>query len=196
VSNAQYLPHEIEKHFYGKQFCRLLRATERDRFLVAGVAQINLAVPDMVLAAQVVFLENSFAFPDELDEPEDVTAAFVTICRDDYGDAIDLAAWAPSTGRLSTWLGRAWAIDQFRLMRPRLAEVGALPVQKTPLEWLRAKRDGIVIIDSERAKWQIAYLGRSLIVEDVSHGRTLRHALTMPEPEIFVSPSSVATCAA
>jgi hypothetical protein len=189
-------PHELEKLFYGRGSCRLLRATERERFLAAGVAQIDLAVPDMVLGANVVFFDRTFAFPDELDEPEDVTSAFITICRDDYGDAIDLAAWSPSTERMATWLGRAWAIDQFRLMRPRLAESGALPVHKSPLEWLRARRDGIVIIDSERAKWQIAYLGRSLIVEDVSHGRTLRHALTMPEPEIFVSPSSVDMCAA
>jgi hypothetical protein len=190
-----YLPHEIERFFY-RGGCRLLRATERERFIAAGVAQIDLAIPDMVLAAPVVFFEQSFAFPDELDDPQEGTPAFVMICRDSYGDAIDLAAWAPSMERLATWLGRAWAIDEFRLMRPRLAESEALPVHKSPLEWLRARRDGIVIIDGERARWQIAYLGRSLIVEDVSHGRTLRQALTMPEPQIFVSPSSVDMCAA
>lgn len=173
-----------------------MHATERERFIAEGVAQIDLAVPDMILGANVVFLDRTFAFPDELDEAEDVTSAFVLLCRDDYGEAIDLAAWAPSTERLATWLGRAWAIDQFRLMMPRLAESEALPVHKSPLEWLRARRDGIVIIDCERAKWQIAYLGRSLIVEDVSHGRVLRQALTMPEPQIFVSPSSIDSCAA
>ena len=192
-----YRPHEIEKRFYGKQSCRLLRAGERDRFRAAGVAQLDLGVPDMVLAAPVVFLDNhSFLFLDELDEPEEVAPAFVMIYRDDDGDAIDLAAWSPTSERLATWLGRAWAIDQFRLLSPRLSEFGALPVHKTPLEWLRARRDGIVIIDSEKAKWQIAYLGRGLIVENISHGRMLRHALTIPAPDIFVPPSSIDMCAA
>jgi hypothetical protein len=186
-----YAPHQIEKCFYGKQSCRLLRATERERFLAAGVAQINLAVPDMVLAAQVVFLENSFAFQDELDEPEDVTAAFVTICRDENGDAIDLAAWAPSTERMATWLGRAWAIDQFRMLSPRLSDHGALPVFQTPLQWLQAGRKGIVILDHYKAQWRIAYLGCRLIVDDVAHGQSLRRALTIKPPKILISSSHI-----
>jgi hypothetical protein len=185
-----YLPHEMERFFY-RGGCRLLRATERERLIAAGVAQSDLAVPDMVLAAQVAFFDRTFAFPDELDEPQEVTSAFMMICRDDYGDAIDLAAWSPSTERMATWLGRAWAIDQFRMLSPRLSDHGALPVFQTPLQWLQAGRRGIVILDRDKAQWRIAYLGCSLIVDDVSHGQSLRRALTIKPPKILISSSHI-----
>jgi hypothetical protein len=190
VKASLYLPHEIERFFY-KSGCRLLRATERERFLAAGVAQIDLAIPDMILGANVVFFDKTFAFQDEFDEPQEVTSAFVLLCRDDHGDAIDLAAWSPATERLATWLGRAWAIDQFRMLSPRLSDHGALPVFQTPLQWLQAGREGIVILDHDVAQWRVADLGCSLIVDDVSHGQSLRRALTIKPPKILISSSHI-----
>jgi hypothetical protein len=185
------LPNEIEGLFYQSPSCRVLRSGEISRFKASGVAVCDLASPDMILAASVDFSEDSrFLFVDEIDDPAAATSAFVMLCRDDFGEAIDVAAWSPPTGRLATWLGQAWAIDQYRALAPRISDHGALPIFRNPLSWLRGGRDGIVIIDPEKAKWQIAYLGCTLLAEDVPHGQALRDALTISAPAIFIPPSS------
>jgi hypothetical protein len=181
--------HDIESRFY--QSGRILRPTERERFKVLGVDLVDLALPDMVLGSSVVFDGASFLFVDELDCPTDVSPAFVLLCRDDEGNAIDIAAWSPSSARLATWLGRAWAIDQFRVLQPRPSVSGALTVFKCPLAWLRGGREGIVIVDHQNAKWEIAHLGCTLFVQEVSLGQSLRSALTIRPPAIVISSSSI-----
>jgi|SRR5450631_3399101 hypothetical protein len=188
--NGIFLPHEIEQRFYGKRSCRLLRTRERDRFEAARVDLVDLGLPDMILGASVVFREDaSFTFADELDRPEGVSPAFVILCRDDDDQAIDIVAWSPSSERLATWLGRAWAIDESRVLQPRPSECDALAVFRDPFQWLRNRREGIVILDVQRAKWEFAYLGCTLLVDDVSHGQALRETLTIAPPQIFVAPS-------
>jgi hypothetical protein len=163
-----YPPHEIERLFYRRHSSRVLRSGELSRFHSSGVAPSDIASPDMVLAASVEFLDDChFLFVDEIDDPAAATSAFVMLCRDDFGEAIDVAAWSPPTGQLATWLGQAWAIDQYRALAPQISDHGALPIFRNPLSWLRSGRDGIVIIDPEKAKWQIAYLGCTLLAEDV-----------------------------
>ena len=163
-----------------------------DRFKAAGVALVDLGLPDMILGASVVYREDSsFLFADELDGPDDASPAFVILCRDDDDHAIDISAWSPSSGRLATWLGRAWAIDQHRVLEPRLSDYDALAVFKNPMEWLQNRREGIVIIDAQRAKWEFAYLAPTLVVADVSHGQMLRDKLTINPPKIFLASTSI-----
>jgi hypothetical protein len=192
-----YLPNEIERIFYRQPSCRVLRSGELSRFRAAGVVLSDVACPDMVLAASVEFSDDSrFLFIDEIDDPAQAAPAFVMLCRDDFGDPIDVAAWSPANDRLATWLGCAWALDQYRALTPRISDHGALPIFKSPLGWLRSGRSGIVILDPEKAKWQIAYARPMLLAEDVAHGQALRNALTIHAPSIFLPSSSSDLCAA
>ena len=74
-------------------------------------------------------------------------------------------------------------LGEDRLIEPRI-EVDGLRLFASPLEWLRAERQGVVILDPERARWRLA--GERLIVGDVDFGRRIRDALRLPEPQIFV----------
>ena len=63
------------------------------------------------------------------------------------GEDIDLAAWSPRFGELATWYGRGFALGQDQIDNPAAYfDVGALRIHRTPLDWLKANRDGICII--------------------------------------------------
>jgi hypothetical protein len=78
-------------------------------------------------------------------DPDGVRA--VIFRSDDRGEAIDLVAWQPTTGQLATWRGAGFCIgDVDRVFCPSTYFAGdALAVHKSPLEWLRSGRDGVVI---------------------------------------------------
>jgi hypothetical protein len=124
-----------------------------------------------------------FDFAEDVGE-DGATPAFVFVARDEFGDACDLVAWAPSEARVAAWLGRASMLGLESLWAPRLMHEGALPVCETPLEWLRAERRAVVILDPTRARWSL--YRTNLIVTDVAFGCRVREALRWPAPQIFV----------
>jgi len=170
-----------------ERFDRLpsLRWSEFERFLNGGTPARALVYPELPGRARVVF------FPDRplFDFAEDVggdavVSAFVFLARDESGDPCDLVAWAPGEARVAAWLGRASMLGLDQLWQPRLMQEGALPVCETPLEWLRAERRAVVILDPTRARWSL--FRTNLIVSDVAYGCRLREALRWPAPQIFV----------
>jgi hypothetical protein len=65
----------------------------------------------------------------------------------------DIVFWRPSSGELATWYGRAFAIGEDAIDNPATYAFDCqLNIFATPLEWLRAKRDGVVVID-----WSLAF---------------------------------------
>jgi hypothetical protein len=59
----------------------------------------------------------------------------------------DLIAWQPRTGTLATWRGATFALGQEAIFNPATYfSSGALHVHETPLQWLQADRQGIVIV--------------------------------------------------
>jgi hypothetical protein len=69
-------------------------------------------------------------------------------CRD-RDEILDLCAW--SDDALATWLGRAFCLgDLDDIFNPATYFDGALRVHASPLEWLQAGCDGIVILRPER----------------------------------------------
>jgi hypothetical protein len=101
-------------------------------------------------------------------------------------DPVDIAVWQPRTARLGSYFGRAFALgqDQIDSAATYFAE-GGLLVHRSPLDWLRAGRKGIVIMRPEWAAERLRNVPR-LIAADVGHGRELRRLLTPKIPEIFV----------
>jgi hypothetical protein len=89
----------------------------------------------------VVFLPNGcFEFARDARDASYAVIALVFLAPDDLGNAFDLAAWEPETGRLALWLGRVSMLGQDNLYYWRLG--APLIVHETPLEWLQAGRGG------------------------------------------------------
>jgi hypothetical protein len=77
----------------------------------------------------------------------------LTFRAEDRGEVIDLIAWQPRTGALASWRGQAFCLgDVDDIFNPATYFAGdALRVHATPLEWMLADRDGIVIVRPDLA---------------------------------------------
>lgn len=94
---------------------------------------------------------------------------------------VDLAAWEPRTGRMATRLGKAVALGEAQISRQGLGTTGlALPVWRSPIGWLRAGRQGIVIADPLMAAHRLS--GLILAGEDAAHNAELQAKLVVPPP--------------
>jgi hypothetical protein len=76
----------------------------------------------------------------------------------DRGKEIDLIAWNPRTGSIGSWRGQAFCLgDVDDIFNPATYFAGdALRVHATPLDWLVANRDGIVIVQPNLAPAYLA----------------------------------------
>jgi len=113
-----------------------------------------------------------------------LVSAMIIPVYDEAGDIFDLAAWNPDDGALGLWRGAASMLGAENIFAPRLGE--PLLVHETPLDWLRAGRRGVFIVDPQRAA-PLLRLGEPLGVTREAHGRRLRQALTIPAPRIVVA---------
>ena len=107
--------------------------------LQQGISEPAMITPPVVLAANVVFLDgNTFDFD------AGGVRAFI------FREPNDLIAWRPASKRVATWRSSAFALGEDAIWNPASYFMGtALRVHRTPLEWLKADRDGIVIVKPE-----------------------------------------------
>jgi hypothetical protein len=77
----------------------------------------------------------------------------LTFRAEDRGEVIDLIAWQPRTGALASWRGQAFCLgDLDDIFNPATYFAGdALRVHATPVDWLLADREGIVIVRPDLA---------------------------------------------
>jgi hypothetical protein len=138
---------------------------------------------DGLHAAKVCFWESGlFDFDDEAGDPSGAITAVIIECPDEYGDIADLAAWRPDAGKSALWRGRVFALGQDQLLAPRGGE--PLMVYATVWAWLRAGRDGVVILDFRRAA--LALHGVTIRTgRDIKFAQQLRERLKI-SPAIFV----------
>ena len=109
--------------------------------------------------------------------------AVIIPALDESGETVDLAAWHMETGAVAIWRGVAAMLGEDGIDASRI-EVDGLRVFPGLAEWLRAGRRGVVILDSESARWRLSE--ETLIVSAAAFGRRLRDALRLPEPRVFV----------
>ena len=65
-----------------------------------------------------------------------------------FPEPADFVFWQPRTGEIATDAGRAFALGEAVVVDPwTYSFTGKLNVYADPLDWLRAGRDGIVIVD-------------------------------------------------
>ena len=119
---------------------------EIDVFLRAGVDIMMLATPlAMKIAVGRVAADGLF----EPDAAGDRWAAFDEPLVD------DLVFWNRSSGKLCSWSGRAFALGQAVIDDPTTYSFDCnLNIFADPLDWLRANRDGIVVLPD---KWPLAF---------------------------------------
>ncbi len=110
------------------------------------------------------------------------TGAMIFIVRDHIGDAIDLAAWGPPRP-LALWIARGSMLGSENLFGFRMRE--ALEVHPTPLEWLRAGCQGVVVIEQQKSA-DLLRCAAPLQASSVAHGRALRRSLEVRPPRIVV----------
>ena len=154
-------------------------------FLRQGVPSPALLYPELPRRARVVFHEDQPFFDLAEDVGEDGVDALIFLARDDLGDCCDLVAWNSSRRKIASWFGAAALLGADDILAPRLTPEGALPIYRTPLEWLRAGREGVVIVEACRAALELRDFG-PLAAEDQIHGLELQRLFRRTEPEIYV----------
>ena len=125
----------------------------------------------------------TFEFSDDGDH------VLTFLVRDSFGHAQDIVAWCPKSDRVATWNGRACMIgaDQLDAAQP---DPAGLMVCETVLQWLRARRMAVVILDPRRALPQL--LDRPLLAANLDHGQSLHGTLERALPAVLVPKQSEA----
>jgi hypothetical protein len=154
-----------------------LNPSEIDELLGAGVGAAALADPHPVQVARGhVAHDNRF----ESDPDGERWFAF------DETEADDIVFWHRTTGRLTTWCGRAFALGQARIGEAATYSFdNSLNIFDSPLEWLRARRDGIVVLDWTRAFDNLRDAPRIAVVEPLLPVYR-RHMRPARLPRLFV----------
>jgi hypothetical protein len=174
---------EIAEEFFSQS--RRLDDAQRAWFLAHGISASAIET-DLYCSsgplrfASVVFSERYFDFAVEGNAS--AVPAFIVIARDELGVTDDMVAF-DGQGRLATGLGRARLLGEQMILAPRLGE--PLRVFEDVWAWLRADRDGVVILDWRVAARRLEDV--SLCADRVEFGQILRERLARPAPPIFVN---------
>jgi hypothetical protein len=146
--------------------------------------------PFAALAVEpVVFLPNDrFEFSRDMSNPSGWALSVIIPALDQTGTYTDnLVAWDIDGERFASWLAPAAMLGENNLSAvtcdPDLPE-GAVRVHASPLEWLRAERDGVVVLDPALARWRLAE--RKLIAADIGLGDRLAAMMRLPKPMVLI----------
>ena len=89
--------------------------------------------------------------------------------------ADDIVFWQKETGKIAIWTGRAFALGEEIIWDASTYSFDcALNIFSDPLDWLRARRDGIVVLD-----WYLRFRSAPRCPTDRCHRR---HLATLPTP--------------
>lgn len=162
---------------------RTLSHGEINRFRALGIDVMNLATPWPILADRVVFDGPVFYFADEIELVGE--SAFTLAVISDIG-FVDIVAWHPASGRQALWKGHGFALGERQINNPDPAKKG-LAVYRSPMDWLRAGRSGIVIFRNDHTCQLLAHLP-VLFAEDTEHQLELQKIFPPDQggPEILL----------
>ena len=171
---------------------RSLKQGEADQFLSRGVERNALYLPCPVRADLVVFQKNGW-FEFARDVGEDGSEQAFTILVEGADGPSDIVAWQPKTHRIAFWLNRAFALGEEQIWHPCLDD-DPMRIWRTPMRWLRAGRQGLVILRPKAAFFHLTNLS-AISAEDFEHGQELEHLLIPPKPRtrIFVPAQTQST---
>ncbi len=166
--------------------CDLLRQADLDHLVAADVPVLALAGDRFgggfcIARDRIVPHAAARRFEFGRHDPvagEGVSALIVLALGED-GDPVDLVAFhggpAPFVG---SWLGRAGLLGAENLWRAR----DILVVHADPLSWLRAGRDGVVVVDPVRAAPMLRDAGAMEVGTHTERRRLLDLMAVRPPP--------------
>jgi hypothetical protein len=154
-------------------------------FLGKRVPSASLIYPETPRRARVSVHGGEPFFDFAENDGEDGEDAIIFLARDDEGSPSDLIAWTRLSRRLAAHWGAVSVLGADDVIAPRLTPEGALLVHRTPLGWLRAERQGVVVVEARGAASLLSDFG-PLAGEDEAHGRELRQLFRRTEPKIYV----------
>jgi hypothetical protein len=154
-------------------------------FLAKGISPAALIHPETLRRTRVSVHKDDPFFDFVDNDGEDGEDALIFLARDDEGFPSDLIAWTCGSRRLSAHWGAVSVLGADDIFAPRLTPERALLVHRTPLGWLRAGREGVVIVEAHFASQFLRDFG-PLAGEDEAHGRELRQLFRRQEPRIYV----------
>jgi hypothetical protein len=150
-----------------------------------GVPAPAIVWPELPASTRVVFHGAQPLFDFEEEVEEDGVPALLFLACDGDGRPCDIVAWSHSLQRVAAYFGATGVLGADDILWFRLTDENALPVHRSPLEWLRADRFGVVIIDPAHAYVALRDFG-PFAAQDEAHGRELRKLFRSREPKIFV----------
>jgi hypothetical protein len=153
---------------------------ESFKWLIArGVPGVTAA--GMAVAARVI--TGVKADDGILDEDPD-GEQWLAFCEVD-----DVVFWQPNTGELATWNGRAFALGEEAIYDASTYAFDChLKIYLEPLDWLRCRCDGIVVLDWTRAFDRLRDCPR-IAVEESLLPLYRRHMRPCRMPDLFVIPA-------
>lgn len=145
-----------------------------------GITISALTKPWPVGAATVRFNGPTF-------EPDSNGVRALTFTVIDRQRVIDIVAWHPRSGMLSSWRGQAFCLgDLDDIFSPATYFAGGtLRIHRTPWEWLKAGREGIVILRPELSYSYLRHC-RRLSVPDMQLAARLRRWLQPPRSNVKI----------
>ena len=145
-----------------------------------GISAEALLQPTPVGAARVKFLDGTFAAAST----EGGTKALTFRVSNVDGEDIDLAAWSPRTGEIGSWYGRAFALGEDAIFNPASYCFGdALRIHADPLAWLRANREGIVVLRPELTYAALRFVPR-VSFADFDTAKQFERWIKPPSPRV------------
>jgi hypothetical protein len=117
---------------------------------------------------------------------ENAIGAVLILARDIMGDPQDVIAWNAKTGLLRSLYGRARVLGEDEVLMPRLDCGGCIRIWRNPLDWLRARRRGVVLLNGITSASLLAEVG-SLVVDDAAHRREVLRVIARPLPLIHIA---------
>lgn len=172
--------------------CGHLRQADIDRLLVSGVPPLALAEGPrgigFALARDRIVPDRGgrrFEFTRHDETAGEEVCSLVVLALDAWGLPVDLVAFhAGPTPFIGSWLGRAGLLGEEQIHRAR----DVLQVHATPLDWLRAGREGVVMVNPVRAAPVLRDAGAMAVA--TSHERhRLVETITVRLPPIIVRPT-------
>jgi len=118
-----------------------------------------------------------------INDSEATDSCIAIVCRDEYGEVADIAAWAPKEDRVGLWLGNVSMIGEEICASPRL-DGDKLWVHEGVLDWLVHRRTGVVILSHDRARPILAACS-PIAVKTISMKTKLEAMWRAPRVQVF-----------
>ena len=158
-----------------------------------GIDLISLARLEIAFGlTDVAFFGTRFDFVSD-DERDAERAAVIEVVAADAETIIDYAAWSTTDPmKFATLFGFADALGEEHVVNPATYFGGkALRVRRTPLQWLQAQCQGVVVLNPASSQRWLADAPGLIAVEDIQHAREIGrwlHPFFDPKRIVFPRP--------